>query len=186
MKKNGILFSLMMLAVMLLNPVQAMAESGIDQQALIGTWVGEEQTEYDKEEDATVKIVDTEVYNADNSYKNINKVTITQKTTEDGLKFTVIAKCTVTAVGTWSLKGDQIHFTYDKKQSKVTIDDVAVKAMGITIKDASVVDPVKEEFQKDLKPEDILSYPASVTIVSLKGNKMVQEDEGTKTTYTRK
>jgi len=185
MKKNGILFSLMMLAVMLLNPVQAMAENAIDPQALVGTWVGEEQTEKDKENNATIKSVDTEVYNADGSYKSISKLTISEKMT-DGITATVTIKCTVTAVGTWSLKGNKIHYTYDKKKSTLTIDDLGIKTMGINIKDPSIVDPVKEQFQKELKPEDVLSYQESTTVVSLDGNKMVQEDDGDKTTYTRK
>jgi len=185
MKKNGILFSLMMLAVMLLNPVQATAQDSIDPQSLVGTWVGEVQNDKDPDSDATYQMQDTEVYNADNSYKSITKLSITQKMNEGGLKADVIVKCTGITRGTWTLKGNQIKYQYDKKQSKLTVDDVVIKAGGITITEPSIVDPVKEEFQKDITT-DMLTYPKSAKILSLEGNKMVQEDDGDTTTYTRK
>jgi len=184
MKTNGILFSLMMLAVMLLNPVAAAAQNTIDPQALIGTWEGEPYT--DKDKDMTTEVQIVQVYKDGHSCKYIEKITVNQDISEGLIKAHVICKCTATAIGTWALKGNEITYTFDKSKSTLTVDDVVVKSLGITIDDPSVVEMVKDEFKNEVKPDDMIVYPESFKIVSLEGNKMLQEDGDDTDTYTRK
>jgi len=183
MKKSTILFSLVTLGAMLLCIPQASAQKGIDPKSLVGTWVGEITNQ--KDGDDTVQMQDTEIYNSDNSYESISNLSYTRKMDYSDLDAVVTLKCTFKSYGKWTLKGDKIKYKYDKRRSTATIDDVIIDAEGKRITEPSIVNYVKDELKKDVTT-DVIAYPKSVKIVSLEGDRMVQDDGDEKSTYTRK
>jgi len=182
MKKIGILLSMMVVA-MLFNSVQAMAQT-FDSQMLVGAWVSEVQKAR-VPFTGKIEYQDTEVYNDDNSYESITVLQVSKNMFGPMLRTNVTIQCTGKAKGTWTLDGNKISYQYDKSQTTFTVDDVIITAKGQVVTDPEIVNPVKEEFEKELT-SDLISYVESVKIKSLDANQMVQKDGSSTTTYKRK